>query len=154
MTGEAYIRKPKGTATHYLELDYKKAKAFIQKHGRRVVLQLNGGPAYHRALQLRKNGYALILLSQALLRENNLENHLKVNYAITADESTYGMPMPEEFKEVLAQEPKAKAAFEALTPGRQRGLLHYAASAKSVESRIKRALELAHKLKTGCLHSG
>lgn len=49
--------------------------------------------------------------------------------------------MPEEFQSVLTKNPKLKKAFEALTPGRQRGyLLHFAApkQSKTRESRIEK----------------
>lgn len=49
--------------------------------------------------------------------------------------------MPEEFKKALTATPKLKKAFEALTPGRQRGyLLHFAApkQAKTRGARIEK----------------
>ncbi|WP_295122064.1 YdeI family protein [uncultured Chitinophaga sp.] len=46
--------------------------------------------------------------------------------------------MPEEFREKLAQDPALKTAFEALTPGRQRGYLLYFASAKQPKTRESR----------------
>jgi uncharacterized protein YdeI (YjbR/CyaY-like superfamily) len=49
--------------------------------------------------------------------------------------------MPDELREALAKKPALKKAFEALTPGRQRGyLLHFAAAkqAKTREARIEK----------------
>lgn len=51
--------------------------------------------------------------------------------------------MPEEFKSKLAANSKLKTAFEALTPGRQRGYLLYFSAAKQSstrESRIEKCL--------------
>jgi uncharacterized protein YdeI (YjbR/CyaY-like superfamily) len=65
---------------------------------------------------------------------------LKVDYKKTSD-----FPVPEEFKNQLAKDPALKAAFEALTPGRQRGyLLHFAAPKQSQtrESRIEKCIPL------------
>jgi uncharacterized protein YdeI (YjbR/CyaY-like superfamily) len=65
---------------------------------------------------------------------------LKVNYKKTSD-----FAVPEEFKNQLAKNPALKAAFEALTPGRQRGyLLHFAAPKQSQtrESRIEKCIPL------------
>jgi uncharacterized protein YdeI (YjbR/CyaY-like superfamily) len=56
---------------------------------------------------------------------------------------TAAFTMPEEFKNTLAQMPALKQAFDALTPGRQRGyLLHFAApkQSKTRESRIEKAI--------------
>lgn len=46
--------------------------------------------------------------------------------------------MPDEFKQVLDANPKLKKAFEALTPGRQRGYLLYFSSAKQAKTRQAR----------------
>jgi uncharacterized protein YdeI (YjbR/CyaY-like superfamily) len=54
---------------------------------------------------------------------------------------TIEFPMPEEFQIQLDQNPALKAAFEALTPGRQRAyLLHFAApkQAKTRASRVEK----------------
>lgn len=46
--------------------------------------------------------------------------------------------VPEEFQKKLNKMPKLKAAFEALTPGRQRGYLHYFSAAKQSKTREAR----------------
>lgn len=46
--------------------------------------------------------------------------------------------IPEEFKQQLDKEPALKAAFEGLTPGRQRAYLFYFAQAKLSKTRISR----------------
>jgi uncharacterized protein YdeI (YjbR/CyaY-like superfamily) len=51
--------------------------------------------------------------------------------------------MPEEFQAKLASMPNLKAAFEALTPGRQRGyLLHFSSAkqSKTREARIEKCM--------------
>jgi uncharacterized protein YdeI (YjbR/CyaY-like superfamily) len=55
--------------------------------------------------------------------------------------------MPEELAEVLAQDPESDAAFHRLTPGRRRTLIYSVASARSVDNRIKRALQAAETAK-------
>ena len=53
-------------------------------------------------------------------------------------------PVPEEFKAICAEIPELKKAFEALTPGRQRGyLLHFSApkQSKTRESRIEKCMQ-------------
>jgi uncharacterized protein YdeI (YjbR/CyaY-like superfamily) len=58
---------------------------------------------------------------------------LKVDYKKTAE-----FKMPVEFKNKLAAMPALKKAFEALTPGRQRGYLLYFSSAKQSQTREAR----------------
>jgi len=47
-------------------------------------------------------------------------------------------PVPEELKEKFRDDPQFKRAFEALTPGRQRGYLFHFAGAKQSETRTAR----------------
>ena len=64
---------------------------------------------------------------------------LKVNYKKTSE-----FTMPEEFQKKLDENPALKTAFEALTPGRQRGyLLHFSAAkqSKTRESRIEKCMQ-------------
>jgi uncharacterized protein YdeI (YjbR/CyaY-like superfamily) len=51
---------------------------------------------------------------------------------------TSDFPVPEELKEIFAKEPRFKKAFEALTPGRQRGYLYHFAGAKQPATRTAR----------------
>jgi uncharacterized protein YdeI (YjbR/CyaY-like superfamily) len=65
---------------------------------------------------------------------------LKVDFKKTA-----AFTMPEEFRDKLDKTPALKTAFNALTPGRQRGyLLHFAApkQSKTRASRIEKCTEL------------
>ena len=48
------------------------------------------------------------------------------------------LPVPEELKEKLRKDPRFKRAFEALTPGRQRGYLFHFAGAKQSGTRTAR----------------
>jgi uncharacterized protein YdeI (YjbR/CyaY-like superfamily) len=57
--------------------------------------------------------------------------------------------MPEEFKNVLDGTPSLKKAFNALTPGRQRGYLLYFASAKQVKTRESRIEKYIPKILKG-----
>lgn len=52
--------------------------------------------------------------------------------------STTEFKMPDEFKNVLESKPAVKKAFNALTPGRQRGYLLYFSSAKQAKTREAR----------------
>jgi uncharacterized protein YdeI (YjbR/CyaY-like superfamily) len=48
------------------------------------------------------------------------------------------LPLPEELKEKFRADPKFKRAFEALTPGRQRGYLFHFVGAKQSQTRTAR----------------
>jgi uncharacterized protein YdeI (YjbR/CyaY-like superfamily) len=51
---------------------------------------------------------------------------------------TSDFPIPDEFKEMLDRNAALKKAFEALTPGRQRGYLYYFSGAKQSKTRTER----------------
>ncbi len=57
--------------------------------------------------------------------------------------------MPVEFMQLLNAMPELKTAFEALTPGRQRGYLLYFSSAKLVKTREERIEKYAEKILSG-----
>jgi uncharacterized protein YdeI (YjbR/CyaY-like superfamily) len=51
---------------------------------------------------------------------------------------TEDFPLPEELNAKFRAEPRFKKAFDALTPGRQRGYLYHFATAKQPATRIAR----------------
>lgn len=57
--------------------------------------------------------------------------------------------VPVEFQEKLDESPEFKAAFEALTPGRQRGYLLYFAGAKQSKTRTSRVEKYRQKILDG-----
>jgi uncharacterized protein YdeI (YjbR/CyaY-like superfamily) len=57
--------------------------------------------------------------------------------------------MPEEFQNVLNEIPEAKKAFNALTPGRQKGYLLYFSSAKQAKTREARIEKYLQKILDG-----
>ncbi len=69
---------------------------------------------------------------------------LKVNLKKTAEFS-----MPEEFQKKLKKMPALKKAFEALTPGRQRGYLLYFSQAKQSKTREERIEKYKQQILNG-----
>jgi len=76
-------------------------------------------------------------------------DHVNVRFAIVDPDK---LDMPEELEAVLAQDDDALKAWNKLTTGYQRSLIHYITSVKNVDSRIKRSLELLDRAKRGDLH--
>jgi uncharacterized protein YdeI (YjbR/CyaY-like superfamily) len=72
---------------------------------------------------------------KAYIREaiKNEKAGLEVKYKDTSE-----YPVPDELKAKFAKAPAFKKAFEALTPGRQRGYLIYFAGAKQSKTREAR----------------
>lgn len=62
---------------------------------------------------------------------------------------TSDFAMPEEFKNQLDGSPALKKAFEALTPGRQRGYLYYFSGAKQSKTRAERVAKYTPQILQG-----
>lgn len=69
---------------------------------------------------------------------------LKVEFKKTAE-----FKMPDEFSALLNEMPALKSAFEALTPGRQRGYLLYFDAAKQAKTRAARIEKYVQKILDG-----
>lgn len=70
-----------------------------------------------------------------------------VKVRLVKDESKYGLPMPEEFEEVLKQDPEGDSLFHALTAGKQRSILYHLSKPRDIDVRIHQALLIINHLK-------
>lgn len=136
---------------HYLPVPKAIADQFVAAGHTRVILRA-GGREYKRAIQAWKSS-PHIVLSLAIIREQRKVRGDYLDVVLMADPDPDHIELGEEFTEVLKQDKEASDRFFAMTPGRQRSLASYITSAKRVETRIKRALEMAHKLRTNTLYS-
>jgi bifunctional DNA-binding transcriptional regulator/antitoxin component of YhaV-PrlF toxin-antitoxin module len=131
-----------GTATpwHFLTVPRAKVAHFGFKGNlRRVVCTLNGVETFQCSLFPNKGDY-LITLNKKLRDKFGLEVGDTVTVELEKDESKYGMPMPDEFAEVLRQDPEGERLFKELSPGNQRLMLKLIVFVKDVDKRIARAL--------------
>jgi hypothetical protein len=140
-------RFPGKGAMHYLEVPPEVAEGFGGKSGVRLLCEINGHAAFHCALLYQRNGTFYVYVGGQAKKSAALNLGESVRATLRRDESPYGMPMPEELAEVLAQDPESDAAFHRLTPGRRRTLIFSVSSVRSVDTRIKRAFEAAEKAK-------
>jgi uncharacterized protein YdeI (YjbR/CyaY-like superfamily) len=108
----------------------------LLKDPRHVLVQLGQSQAlrvmkFTRAKDITANA-ALI---QAYVREaiEVAKAGLRVEKKTTSD-----YPVPDELTQRLRKDPRLKRAFEALTPGRQRGYLYHFAAAKQSATRAAR----------------
>lgn len=99
------------------------------------------------ALRPQKDGNYHITLSKEKVKKMKVVEGMRVMVKIAPDLSEYGFPVPEEFEELMLQDPEVKVLFDKLNPGQRRGWLYYISSGKSVDTRIKRALEIAEKVR-------
>lgn len=145
------LRLNVGLRQHYLPVPPEIADALLAAGHRRVVATLNG-TAFRRAIQGSRDGERFILLGRDILRAIDAGFGDLVEVVLVPDPEPGHIELGAEFEAVLAQDEEAAARFYAMTPGRRRSLAYYVTSAKREETRLARALELAHKLRTHTLY--
>ncbi len=123
------------------------SKALIEGEDRRVVCTLNEKTTYQCAMLPRGDGSFLITVNKKIRDQWKLKTGSQVHISLCKDHSEYGLPMPEEFAEVLTQDPEGSRLFHALTPGKLRTLLYIAGNVKSSDKRFGRALAILNHLK-------
>jgi len=127
-------------AYHILKFPKELVASFSFKGNlRRVICALNGAETYNCALFPSKNDY-FITVNKKLRDRFGLKIGDLVSVELQNDTSKFGMPMPEEFAEVLRQDPEGDRLFNALPPGDQRLMLKLIVFVKDPDRRIARAL--------------
>lgn len=132
---------------HILRVKREKVASFGFKGNlRRVICTLNEIETFNCSLFPNKGDYFITLNKE---RRDKLELELGDSVAVelVKDRSAYGMPVPEEFAEVLRQDPDGERLFNALSPGNQRLMLKLIVFVKDVDRRIARAIAGIEMLK-------
>lgn len=99
----------------------------------------------------RADGSRMLVLGLQLLKDVGAVSGDSISVRIEPDPDPEYVEMCEEFVEVLEQDTAAATRFYSMTRGMQRSLALYVNTAKRSETRIKRSLELAMKLRTNTL---
>ena len=136
---------------HYVPVPADIAEALDSAGTRRVLATINGH-TFRRGLLSSKEGGRFIFVSLEMLKQIGAMLDDIVLVDLVTDPDPDRIDLGEEFEAVLAQDPEAGERFFSMTPGKQRGLAYYVNSGKRVETRIKRALEIARKLRTYTLY--
>ena len=133
---------------HFFGVKKELADSFeFEKGGRRVVCTLNGTETFPCAL-MPYDGSFFVMVNKAIRSRLGIAAGDTLTVELAKDESKYGMPMPEEFREVLDQDPEGDQLFHALTPGKQRSMLYYFGKIKNVDKRIHLSLIFLEHLKS------
>lgn len=132
---------------HFIPVEAKVGETFEKKNGsRRVVCTINGSESFQCAL-LPSDGDFVIVVNKVKRDKLKIVAGDKITVELAEDDSRYGLPMPEELKEVLNQDPDGDQVFHSLTPGKQRSILYFIGKVKDVDRRIHAALIFVEHLK-------
>lgn len=114
---------------------------------KRVVCTLNEKMEYQCAMLPIGEGRHVITVNKKIQTKLGLKFGDQVSVALKKDESEYGLPMPEELAELLAQDEEGHRLMHALTPGKLRTLLYIVNQPKSSDARLSRGLIVVEHLK-------
>lgn len=95
------------------------------------------------------NGRYYLTMGKQLRQPARCKLGSLVHIEIDIDPNPDFVEIPEEMEAALDQDEEAMEIFETFTPGVKRSILHYINSAKRVDTRINRALQLCEKMKAG-----
>jgi len=123
------------------------ALSLTSGRSRRVVRTLNGGSPRQCALLPIGDGRYVISVNKAEQKRLGLAIGADVRVELLKDASPYGLPVPEELRELLRQDRVGDRLFHALTPGKQRTLLYLVDAVEDPEKRATRALAVVLHLK-------
>lgn len=120
---------------------------YLQQKITRLICTINDEYSWHCAILSMGNGTHYILMNKELVKRFGWNLNDEFDVAIQVDESKYGMFCPEEMEALLEQDDDGSAYFHALTPGKQRGLLHIIGKPKSSQKRLEKAVVILEYLK-------
>ena len=132
----------------HIPISQEAAVPFLDMNAKRVVCTLNEQESIHCALMPHGKGGWFININKEVRKRLMLEEGDEVSYTLKKDESKYGMPMPEEFEELLKLDDEGSRYFHALTPGKQRSLIFIVGKPKTSDTRIRKALAVVDYLKS------
>lgn len=136
-----------GSGWHFLIVEKKiVAKFGFEDKFKRVVCSINSGEAFQCAL-LPWGELFYIIVNKKKRDEVGVVAGDMVSVVLVKDESKYGLPMPEEFEEVLNQDAEGDRMFHGLTAGKQRSILYLISKPKDIDIRIHQALLIVEHLK-------
>lgn len=130
----------------YFDIPKEVSDYFIDAGVKRFVYSFDNGKTIHRAMLPHGDGRYFLYVNKPLMKTLGYPIGAKVVISMEEDQSTYGMPMPEELQESLEAYDQANKYFHQLTPGKQRNLIYMVSNLKRVESRVKKAIQIVEFL--------
>ena len=140
-------RSPADSGWHFLSVTKDIVATFaFEGKSKRIVCTINGGEGFQCAL-LPSGDLFYIIVNKKKRDDLGIVAGDTVDVLLEKDGSKYGLPMPEEFREVLDQDPDGNRMFHALTAGKQRSILYLLGKSKDIDVRIHQGLIVIEHLK-------
>ncbi|MDQ3016944.1 MAG: YdeI/OmpD-associated family protein [Bacteroidota bacterium] len=133
--------------TYHVKVPKTIALFYLDQGDIRVVATLNNSLTFQCAIMPAGEEVYFINLNKKIRDQLKLQEGSNIEVSLKKDESEYGLPFPDEFKELLAQDSAGNKLFLALTPGKQRNLLYAVGMVKNSDMRIHRSMIILDHLK-------
>ena len=133
--------------TYHIKVPKPIAKHFLDMGDKRVVCRLNDTLEFQCAIMPAGDGVSFININKKIRDQLKLKEGSKLNIQLEKDHSAYGLPFPEELRELLDQDKEGNKLFLALKPGRQRNIIYAVGQVKNPDLRIHRAMVMIEHLK-------
>ena len=132
----------------HIKLPKKVSDLFLADGNKRIICKVNDTFSFNAAIMPEGNGKWFVNFSKQNSKKYKLKEGQVLEIELIKDDSKYGIPMPEEFQELLYQDIEGDKFFHALTPGKQRSLLHLVGKIKSQEIKIRKSIIILNHLKS------
>lgn len=132
--------------SYYLPIPKEIGDQFVEGENRRVLCSINGNDPMHSAL-MHKDGHYSIYVKKEMQKKLGIEEGDQVEVSLEKDTSEFGVPMPESFEVLLAQDDEGRKYFQSLTMGKQRSLIYIVQKVKNVDSQLAKGLAIMHHMK-------
>lgn len=149
---ESYVRRVDGAMNpHGIPIPCEISDPLWEAGLKRLIVKINGYEL-RRGLQGSKEKGSHIVVGRDLLTEAGVGTEDKVRVEIAPDPNPEEIEVPDELLLALEQDDPANDRWMSLAPGKKRSIAYHVSSAKREDTRIKRVLDIANKLRTGTLH--
>ena len=118
-----------------------------EKGEKRFVITLNNALTFQGAIMPAGDGVYFINVNKKIRDQLKIKEGSRVHVLLAKDESEYGLPFPDELRELLKQDKEGDKYFHALTPGKQRNIIYAVNQVKNADLRIDRAMVMIEHLK-------
>lgn len=140
------IFKLEHLAGHYIDIPARVVKK-AGGAGSRFVCTVNKTLTWKCGLVSHGAGKAYVLLNKKQMQTGKFNVGQDVDVVLKKDTSKYGMDVPEELRELFAQDEMGKERFDGLVAGKRRYIIYYINQVKNPDLRIERAVRLISNLK-------
>jgi len=136
---------------HGIPVPYEVSEPLRKAGVRRLLVKVNGYEL-KRGLQGSKEFGSHLVVGLGLLQEAGVGPEETIQVEIVPDPNPEQIDVPDELLIALEQDEEANSRWKSMTLGKRRGLAYHVSTAKQENTRIKRVLDIANKLRTGTIH--